>query len=96
MTNRRVFGIILLVLGVIFLLNVLQIWSFNPFFDGWWTLLLIIPAIVSMSRQGVTTGNMILLIIGGVLFLQERNFDFKGFLLPAVLIVLGIALFIKK
>jgi hypothetical protein len=96
MTNRRIFGIVLLVLGVIFLLNVLNIWNFNPFFTGWWTLLLIIPAIVSMSKQGVTTGNMILLIIGVVLFLRERDFDFKGFLLPAVLIILGITLFIKK
>lgn len=97
MSNRKIFGIILIVLGTIFLLNILGIFTFNIFaIKGWWTLFLIIPAVISMSRQGITTGNVILLVLGVVLFLRERDFDFNGYLLPAALIVLGISLFLKK
>jgi hypothetical protein len=97
MSNRKIFGIILIVLGAVFLLNILGIFTFNIFaIKDWWTLFLIIPAVISMSRQGITTGNVILLVLGVVLFLRERDFDFNGYLLPAALIVLGISLFLKK
>jgi hypothetical protein len=97
MTNRRIFGLILIIVGGFFLLNVLNVIDFNILdLKGWWTLFLIIPALVSMSKQGATTGNVILLVIGAALFLREWDVDFKGYLLPGVLIVLGVSLFIKK
>lgn len=96
MTNKKLFGILLIVLGGIFLLNKFNVFNFEIFFDGWWTLFLIVPAIMSMSKQGVTTGNTVLLIIGVVLLLWERGIDLQGFLVPAVLIVLGISLFVRK
>lgn len=96
MTNKKLFGILLIVLGGIFLLNKFNVFNFDIFFDGWWTLFLIVPAIMSMSKQGVTTGNTVLLIIGIVLLLWERGIDLQGFLVPAVLIVLGISLFVRK
>ncbi|MDY0024215.1 MAG: DUF5668 domain-containing protein [Candidatus Izemoplasmatales bacterium] len=96
MTQKKLFGILLVVLGAIFLLNALNIFTVNIFFDGWWTLFLIIPAVISMSKQGITTGNSILLIIGIVLLLREWDVDFKGYLVPAVLIILGIGLLFKK
>ncbi|MFA7076162.1 MAG: DUF5668 domain-containing protein [Candidatus Izemoplasmatales bacterium] len=97
MSNKRVFGILLVIIGVVFLLNALNVITFDFFsFAGWWTIFLIAPALISMSKQGVTTGNVILLVIGVALFLRERDIDFKGYLLPGVLIVLGISLFVKK
>jgi len=96
MSNKRIFGIVLIVLGAIFLLNAIGIFSINIFFDGWWTLLLIIPAFMSMSKQGVTTGNTILLVVGLVFLLKERGLDLGGYLVPAVLILLGVSLFIRK
>jgi hypothetical protein len=96
MTNKKLLGIILVVLGAIFLLNRFEVFDFNIFFDGWWTLFLIVPAIMSMSKQGVTNGNVILLVIGVVFLLREQGVDLGGFLLPAVLIVLGISLFFRK
>lgn len=97
MSNRKIFGIIMIIFGAYFLLYKFNLVPFNLFQqDGWWTLFLIIPAVISMSRQGITTGNVILLVLGVVLFLRERDFDFNGYLLPAALIVLGISLFLKK
>jgi hypothetical protein len=49
-----------------------------------------------MSKQGITNGNVILLVIGVVFLLREQGVDLGGFLLPAVLIVLGVSLFIRK
>jgi len=62
MKNRRNFlGVILLALGVLLLLN--AIYDFDIFFAGWWTLFLIIPAAVSMSRTGITAGNAVLMVL---------------------------------
>jgi predicted membrane protein len=96
MTNRKLFGLILVVLGTLFLLQKFEVFDFNIFFDGWWTLFLIVPALMSMSKQGMTTGNSVLLIIGVVLFLREQGVDLGGYLVPAVLILIGIGLFVRR
>ncbi|MGD9909009.1 MAG: DUF5668 domain-containing protein [Candidatus Izemoplasmatales bacterium] len=94
--NRKVLGYVLLFFGVIFLLSRLNLFSLHLFFNGWWTLLIIIPAIVSMSKQGVTFGNIAFLILGVYLFLNENGINFEGYLLPALLVLLGGYLLIKK
>ncbi|MFA7560968.1 MAG: DUF5668 domain-containing protein [Candidatus Izemoplasmatales bacterium] len=96
MTNKRILGIILVVVGIIFLLNRLDVFTVDIFFKGWWTLLLIIPAFVSMSKNGVTLGNTILLVIGVILLLDAQGLNFEGYLLPAVLVVIGIGLLFKR
>ncbi len=42
-----VIGLILIAIGVIIGLNTLNITDINIFFDGWWTLFIIIPSIIS-------------------------------------------------
>lgn len=94
--NRNVLGIILLVVGALFLLDRLNIFSFSIFFVGWWTLLLIIPAIISMTRQGITLGNGILLSIGVFLFLDLNGWNLSTYVLPGILIVMGLIILLKK
>jgi predicted membrane protein len=94
--NRNFLGIIILVFGIIFLLQKLDILPVAIFFAGWWTLLLIIPALFSMSKQGVTVGNAVLLILGIFFFLNERGWNLSGFLMPAILIAIGIGLLLKR
>ncbi len=97
MKKRRDFlGIVLLALGVILLLNAFHIFSFNIFFDGWWTLFLIIPAAVSMSRTGLTAGNAVLMVIGIGFLLTEQGWDFRGYIVPALFIVIGLVILFKK
>lgn len=96
LTTKRVIGILLVVFGVFFLLNKLGILAFSPLFSGWWTLFLIIPAVLSMVKTGVNGGNAILLAIGVFFFLDENGWNVKGFFVPAALIVFGIILFLKK
>ncbi len=93
--HRKFLGILLIVFGTLFLLDRLEILPITIFFDGWWTLLLIIPAVYSMTRQGITMGNSILLAIGVFFFLDERGWNVKGFVVPALLIIFGIALIVR-
>lgn len=94
MKNRNLMGAILVVLGVLLLLQAFNV--IDVFFNGWWTLILIIPAIVSMSRTGITAGNAVLLALGVGFLLQAQGLDLKGFLVPALFIVLGIAIIVKR
>jgi predicted membrane protein len=96
MRNRNLFGLILLLLGALLLVNALGWISFNIFFPGWWTLFLIIPAILSMSRTGATVGNVVLLILGVGFLLSENGWDFKGYIIPAIFIAVGIGILVQK
>jgi len=94
-SNRKVLGYFLLFFGAYFILSRLGVFHFN-LFDGWWTLLIIVPAIVSMTKQGVTFGNVAFLVLGVYLFLNENGLNFEGYLLPAMLVALGGYLLLKK
>lgn len=93
--NNRILGIVLIVVGGLFLLDALNIIN-GIFFDGWWTLFLIIPGLYSMTRQGITVGNTILVIIGAAFLLDEQGIHLKGYLVPAILIALGLAIVFKR
>ncbi|MDD4596058.1 MAG: DUF5668 domain-containing protein [Candidatus Izemoplasmatales bacterium] len=94
--NRKFWGIVLVVVGIVFLLDRLNIIPVDIFFAGWWTLFLIIPAIYMMFKQGIQIGNVILLGLGIYFFLNERNWGYSYLILPAALIILGIAIIIRK
>ncbi len=96
MKNKSLFGLILLLLGALLLFNQLNFIKFNLFFAGWWTLFLIIPAFLSMSRTGVTIGNVVLLILGIGFLFSENGWDINGYVIPAIFIVLGIAILVRK
>ena len=86
-------GILLIVLGVIFGLNALEITDIDIFFKGWWTLIIIIPCFIGVLTDESKTGNLIGLVIGVVLLLCAR--DILSFsmvmklVLPVLLIVIG-------
>lgn len=94
--RRKILGSLLVAFGIIFLLVKLDVLPLTIFFEGWWTLLLIVPALYSMTKQGITTGNSILLAIGLFFFLEERGWNIKGFVVPTLLIIFGIALLLKR
>lgn len=83
-------GIILVALGVIFGLNALEITNIDIFFDGWWTLLIIIPCVIGLFKSGNKTGNIAGIIAGVVLLLCCRgilDFDTVWKLIVPVLII---------
>ena len=92
-------GIALIVVGVIIGGNALGITNINIFFDGWWTLFIIIPCFIGLFKEQDKTGNFIGLLIGVALLLVCQdilNWDLIWKLaLPVILIIAGLSIIFK-
>lgn len=97
--SNLMWGLILIMLGLIVLLNALEIASINIFFKGWWTLIIIVPCFVNIFKDEDKTGSIIGFVIGVLLLLGVRDiidFSLVGKLvLPLILIICGISLLFK-
>lgn len=94
--SSLIWGLIFVVLGIIFGGNALNIWDIDIFFPGWWTLFLIIPGLISMVRYGFNWGSGILVIIGLVLLFDELDIIDDGaiwkLIFPLLLVAIGISI----
>lgn len=97
--SNMLWGVVLVVIGVIFGLNALEITHINLFFDGWWTLFIIVPCFIGLFQEKEKTGNLIGLIIGCCLLLgclEVISFDLIWkLLLPTVLVLIGLSFIFK-
>lgn len=97
--SNILWGMVLVVIGLIIGLNALEITNINIFFDGWWTLFIIIPCFIGIFNDESKTGNLIGMIVGVVLLLGARNiisFEVIGkLLLPTLLILVGLSIMFK-
>lgn len=95
-TSKIFWGIVLVALGVIFALNALDITDIDVFFDGWWTLFIIIPCLVGLFTDSDKSGNLIGLAIGVAFLLWQQDIlDLDivwKLVLPALIIILGLKL----
>ena len=57
-------GIVLIAAGVIWALNEFNITNINVFFDGWWTLFIIVPCAIGLFTEREKTGNIIGIAVG--------------------------------
>ena len=64
-----IWGIVLVTIGIIFGLNELNITNINIFFDGWWTLFIIVPCVIGLFNDDEKTGSIIGILIGIILLL---------------------------
>jgi len=92
-------GIFFLIIGVGFAGEAFNLWNFEPFFNGWWTLFIIVPCIASMMQNGINTGNAIGLLIGVVMLLSAQNIvswaAISRLILPSVFIILGLSIIFR-
>lgn len=92
-------GLIFIILGVILGSNALGLTDINIFFNGWWTLFIIVPSFMGLINDHEKTGNLIGLIIGVLLLLSCQNlFSFKllfKLIPPLVLVIIGLSLLFK-
>ena len=93
-------GLILIIIGVILGGNALDIFNINLFFDGWWTLFIIVPTFIGLVTEKDKTGNIIGLIIGLFLLLACRGlFDFKliwKLIFSLIFVIIGLSLIFKN
>lgn len=97
--GNLLWGFVFIALGIIFALNILGIASINIFFDGWWTLFIIIPCLIGFIKGPERMGNLIGLIIGIALLLCAQGYI--GFeiivklAVPFILVIIGLYLIFK-
>ena len=77
-------GIILVIIGVIIGLNTIGITDIDIFFDGWWTLVIIVPCFIGLFTNKDKTGNIIGLLVGVILLLGMQ------------IVIIGLSLIFKN
>ena len=95
-----VFGFLFILAGIGYAGNVLNLWNFTLFFNGFWTLFLIIPAVLDIIKRGFRPGNAIVFAVGVVFLLKSQDF-FGIYMLnrlvwPAALVLIGIFLIFSR
>lgn len=98
--GTKLWGIFLIIIGIGIAGQAFGVWNFDLLFDGWWTLFIIIPCIISIIQNGFNTANTIGIIIGGLLLLSEQNIVrwamIGRMIFPAILVTLGITVLLKS
>jgi predicted membrane protein len=91
-------GIILVVVGLLWALNALNVTEIDLFFDGWWTLFIIVPCVVGLFTERDKTGNIIGILIGVFLLLCAQNVWSWSLLwellVPMILVIVGVKMVI--
>lgn len=92
-------GLVLILIGLVIGGNALEITNIDLFFDGWWTLFIIVPCFIGLFKENEKTGNVIGLLIGIALLLACQDiidFDIIAKLwFPAILVCIGISIIFK-
>ena len=92
-------GLVLIIVGLIFGGNALGITNINLFFDGWWTLFIVVPCFIGIFKENEKTGNVIGLIIGIALLLACQDiidFDLIAKLwFPVILVCIGVSIIFR-
>ena len=97
--SNILWGLLLILVGLVIGLNSFGITDINIFFDGWWTMFIIIPCAIELFRSrykiiniiGIATGVAILLFCQGVFTLETL----WKLCLPTVLVLIGLTLVFK-
>jgi len=93
-------GLVLLLVGVLLALNSLNVIDFDLFFKGWWTFIIIVPALIGLICDDDKIGHTVVLIIGVLLLLQTRSLiDFTliwNLIVPIIIILIGLCLIFKN
>lgn len=97
--GNLIWGLLLIAIGVVIGLNSLGIADIDLFFDGWWTLFIIVPSLIDLIKEPTKTGNYIWLGVGTVLLLCAQgilNIEIVGKLIfPVILVGMGISVLLK-
>jgi len=94
-------GILLIVLGALFLLDQFNVLAFQRFFSDWWPSLLILVGAYKLidCPRGRWTGPLVLIALGVIFQLQELRVFWwarMGRLWPLILIAVGVGILINR
>lgn len=96
--ESKIWGVVIILVGIIYLGNIFTWWDVKIFFKGWWTLFIIIPSIIGLFKKewvssllGLSIGALLLFASNSLI---EWNLVGKLFI-SIVLIVVGISILFK-
>jgi len=95
-TSNIIWGSVLILLGVILALNALGLTNINIFFDGWWTVFIIVPCVIGLFKEKEKLPCIVGIILGVCLLLacqEVISFEMLWKLcLPIIIIICGLKL----
>lgn len=93
-------GVAFILVGIGIAGNAFHIWNFELFFNGWWTLFIIVPCAISIIQNGPRSGSIIGLIIGILLLLMQQEIvqwsTVGDLIVPIILVVIGLGFILKS
>lgn len=91
--SNVLWGLIFIAAGVGIVGHMAGAWEINLLFAGWWTLFLIVPAVLSIVEHGIRIGNSIGLVLGVALLACCQGWIpweiLSRMLVPTVMILIG-------
>jgi len=97
--SNIIWGILFIFIGSIWALNATGIADIDIFFDGWWTLFIIVPSIIGIIDNPKDSSGYIFLFIGTCLLLAVRDIIsfslIAKLIVPISLILIGISIIFK-
>lgn len=94
-----IWGIAIIALGVIFGGNAIGLFNLNVFFDGWWTLFIIVPSAISLITEREKIASLGFLATGIILLLAAQDvfsYDVAWKAILAIfLILIGLGIIFK-
>lgn len=95
-----IWGIAIIALGIIFGGNALGLFNLDIFFDGWWTLFIIIPSVVSLITDKDKIMSLGFIAVGIILLLAAQDvfsYDVAWKVILAIfLVIAGLTIIIKS
>ncbi len=100
-TVSVILGILVVALGIFFGGQALGYWEqYKISFDGWWTLFIIVPCVISIVNSGFNPFNTIGAGVGVLLLLAAQDVlrDGLGYklIIPYIIVIFGLSLIFKK
>lgn len=95
-----IWGIAIIALGIIFGGNALGLFNFDIFFDGWWTLFIIVPSVVSLFTDQDKIMSLGCIAVGVILLLAAQDvFPYEvawKVILAVFLVAIGLSIIFKN
>lgn len=97
--GNLLWGLVFIALGIIIAVNALGIAQINIFFDGWWTLFIIIPCLINFVKGPSRMANFIGLAVGIALLLCTQGIVtfsvIRKLIIPFIFIMIGLSFIFK-
>lgn len=97
--KRILWGAAIAALGVIIGLNSFGVADINIFFDGWWTLFIIVPSFLGLFERDGRLVSLVFLLAGIALLLEAQDILswelISKLIVPVILVLVGLSIIFK-